>query len=100
MDNNRVEIKIEDGGYVTISSRNIYRYNMMTGEQETVITLDEGLSGVDVIDYIVDGNYVYMQFQLTENGRDYYSVGGVQGILRIDLENESYYYISPNKEMS
>lgn len=45
MDNNRVEIKIEDGGYVTISSRNIYRYNMMTGEQETVITLDEGLSG-------------------------------------------------------
>ena len=100
MDNNRVEIKIEDGGYITISSRNIYRYNMMTGEQETVITLDEGLSGVDVIDYIVDGNYVYMQFQLTENGRDYYSVGGVQGILRIDLENESYYYISPNKDMS
>lgn len=99
MDNNQVVVETEDNGYVTISSRNIYKYNVLTNEHETVITLDEGLAGVDIIDFIIDGNYLYAQFQLTENGRDYYSVGGVQGILRINLSDESYFYISPGNNL-
>jgi len=97
MDNSQTIASENESGVRKISSRNIFKYNMTTGEQETVITLDGGLAAVDIWDFIIDGNYMYAQFGVADDelGGE---VGGYLGILRININDGSYYYISPDSK--